>query len=118
MMIGGEKKVIDYLDSIFASLAPRLSKLPRRRGGGPPAEWGYMHAGSNGAHLFVKMVHNGMEHVPMQAYVEGFEILKSAGTAVSRPCSMRVFVRVRNTASRTSSSPPRAKISVDTSSRR
>jgi len=39
-----------------------------------------MHAGPNGAGHFVKMVHNGIEYGLMQAYAEGFEILKKAGT--------------------------------------
>jgi 6-phosphogluconate dehydrogenase len=41
------------------------------------AEKGYIHAGPAGAGHFVKMVHNGIEYGLMQAYAEGFDILKS-----------------------------------------
>ncbi len=44
----------------------------------PRAEHGYIHAGPNGAGHFVKMVHNGIEYGLMQAYAEGFDILKNA----------------------------------------
>jgi 6-phosphogluconate dehydrogenase len=46
----------------------------RRR---PRAERGYIHAGPAGAGHFVKMVHNGIEYGLMQAYAEGFDILKN-----------------------------------------
>jgi len=83
MMIGGEKDVIDRLDPIFAALAPGLGNLPRtpgRANGDPRAEQGYIHAGPSGAGHFVKMVHNGIEYGLMQAYAEGFDILKNAGS--------------------------------------
>jgi 6-phosphogluconate dehydrogenase len=83
MMIGGDKNVIDHLDPILAALAPGFGEVPRtpgRTGSDPRAERGYIHAGPNGAGHFVKMVHNGIEYGLMQAYAEGFEILKSAGT--------------------------------------
>jgi 6-phosphogluconate dehydrogenase len=83
MMIGGEKDVIDHLDPIFAALAPGLGNLPRTPGradGDPRAEQGYIHVGPSGAGHFVKMVHNGIEYGLMQAYAEGFDILKNAGS--------------------------------------
>ena len=83
MMIGGEKEVIDRLDPIFAALAPGLGNAPRtpgRDGRDARAERGYIHAGSNGAGHFVKMVHNGIEYGLMQAFAEGFDILKNAGS--------------------------------------
>ena len=83
MMIGGEKEVIDRLDPIFAALAPGLGNAPRtpgRDGRDTRAERGYIHAGSNGAGHFVKMVHNGIEYGLMQAFAEGFDILKNAGS--------------------------------------
>jgi 6-phosphogluconate dehydrogenase len=83
MMIGGEKHVIDRLDPIFAALAPGVGNLPRtpgRANGDPRAEQGYIHAGPSGAGHFVKMVHNGIEYGLMQAYAEGFDILKNAGS--------------------------------------
>ncbi len=81
MMIGGTKDAVDYLDPIFKVLAPGRGdvgrtpgrdKLPDNR-----AEEGYIHAGPTGAGHFVKMVHNGIEYGMMQAYAEGFDILKA-----------------------------------------
>ena len=83
MMIGGDKVVVDRLDPIFAALAPGPGNVPRtpgRDGRDPRAERGYIHAGPNGAGHFVKMVHNGIEYGLMQAYAEGFDILKNAGS--------------------------------------
>jgi 6-phosphogluconate dehydrogenase len=63
MMVGGEKEVVDRLRPLFETLAPA-----------PDKGWG--HVGPSGAGHFVKMVHNGIEYGLMQAYAEGFEILK------------------------------------------
>ena len=80
MMIGGPKEAVDHLDPIFAALAPGLGDIPRtpgRKTGDPRAERGYIHAGPAGAGHFVKMVHNGIEYGLMQAYAEGFDILRN-----------------------------------------
>lgn len=63
MMIGGEKAIVDSLEPIFKTLAP------------PD---GYLHVGPNGAGHFVKMIHNGIEYGMLQAYGEGFELLKAS----------------------------------------
>jgi len=63
MMVGGEKAVVDRLAPIFTTLAPKD---------------GYLHVGPNGAGHFVKMIHNGIEYGMMQAYGEGFELLKAS----------------------------------------
>lgn len=79
MMIGGAKAAIDHLDPIFKTLAPGLgaiTRTPGRAGRDPRAEYGYIHAGPAGAGHFVKMVHNGIEYGLMQAYAEGFDILR------------------------------------------
>ena len=82
MMIGGPKETVDYLDPIFDALAPGLGTIPRtpnrmeQEGEDPRAEKGYIHAGPAGAGHFVKMVHNGIEYGLMQAYAEGFDVLK------------------------------------------
>jgi len=84
MMIGGDDAIVKRLDPIFAALSPGLGNVPRtpeRDGRDPRAERGYIHAGPNGAGHFVKMVHNGIEYGLMQAYAEGFDILKNAGKA-------------------------------------
>ena len=63
MMVGGERDVVEQLNPIFETLAPAKDK-------------GWGHVGSNGAGHFVKMVHNGIEYGLMQAYAEGFALLK------------------------------------------
>jgi 6-phosphogluconate dehydrogenase len=83
MMIGGDKEVVDRLDPIFGALAPGVGDVPAtpgRDGRDPRVGRGYIHAGPNGAGHFVKMVHNGIEYGLMQAYAEGFDILKNAGS--------------------------------------
>ena len=64
MMIGGEASKVQQLRPVIETLAP-----------GEDKGWG--HVGSNGAGHFVKMVHNGIEYGLMQAYAEGFEIMKA-----------------------------------------
>jgi len=81
MMIGGEEKVVEHLDPIFATLAPGIGEIPRTPGRekiAGTAEQGYLHCGENGAGHFVKMVHNGIEYGIMAAYAEGLGVLKSA----------------------------------------
>jgi 6-phosphogluconate dehydrogenase len=81
MMVGGDDATIKTLDPILEALAPGLGTIPRTPGRDnekedPRAEMGYIHAGPAGAGHFVKMVHNGIEYGLMQAYAEGFDILK------------------------------------------
>ncbi len=64
LMIGGEAAVVQRLRRLFETLAPA-----------PEKGWG--HVGPNGAGHFVKMVHNGIEYGLMQAYAEGFAIMKA-----------------------------------------
>src|SRR6202041_1939531 len=80
MMIGGEKDNVQRLDPIFSVLAPGRGDIPAtpdREGRDARVENGYMHVGPVGAGHFVKMVHNGIEYGLMQAYAEGFDILKN-----------------------------------------
>jgi 6-phosphogluconate dehydrogenase len=63
LMIGGEKATVDQLEPIFKTLAPVN---------------GFAHVGASGAGHFVKMVHNGIEYGMLQAYGEGFEMLKAS----------------------------------------
>jgi 6-phosphogluconate dehydrogenase len=80
LMIGGPDAAVERLDPIFKALAPGRGDIPRTEGrnGGedPRAEQGYVHVGPCGAGRFVKMVHNGIEYGLMQAYGEGFDILR------------------------------------------
>jgi 6-phosphogluconate dehydrogenase len=80
MMIGGPKAAVDHLDPIFRALAPGLGDIdrtPGREAQDARAEQGYIHAGPSGAGHFVKMIHNGIEYGLMQAYAEGFDILRN-----------------------------------------
>jgi 6-phosphogluconate dehydrogenase len=84
MMVGGEKAIVERLDAIFQALAPGVGQAPLtagREGRDPRVERGYLHAGPSGAGHFVKMIHNGIEYGLMQAYAEGFDLLKSADHA-------------------------------------
>jgi 6-phosphogluconate dehydrogenase len=63
MMIGGAEDVVETLRPLFETLAP-----------GPHRGWGHM--GPTGAGHFVKMVHNGIEYGMMQAYAEGFALMR------------------------------------------
>src|SRR5438034_2311313 len=63
LMVGGEKEIVDHLEPIFKTLAP------------PD---GFLHVGPVGAGHFVKMIHNGIEYGMLQAYGEGFELLKAS----------------------------------------
>lgn len=80
MMIGGPDQVVRDLDPIFSALAPGAGSIERTRGRAEGiddrAERGYIHAGPAGAGHFVKMIHNGIEYGLMQAYAEGFDVLK------------------------------------------
>ena len=80
LMIGGPKEAVDHLDPIFSTLAPgagEIARTPGREKRDSRAERGYIHAGPSGAGHFVKMVHNGIEYGLMQAYAEGFDILRN-----------------------------------------
>ena len=81
MMIGGDRGAFERLDPIFVALAPgegNIARTPGRDGHDPRAERGYLHCGPSGAGHFVKMIHNGIEYGLMQAYAEGFSILRGA----------------------------------------
>jgi len=80
MMIGGDGDVVARLEPIFEALAPGRGSIERtagRTGDEDRAERGYSHTGPVGSGHFVKMIHNGIEYGLMQAYAEGFEILKA-----------------------------------------
>ena len=62
-MVGGEEEIFEYCEPIFKTLAP---------------EKGYLYTGKSGAGHYVKMVHNAIEYGMMEAYAEGFEILKTS----------------------------------------
>jgi len=79
LMIGGLEASVRRLDPILAALAPGLGDIARTVGrdrSDDRPERGYIHTGPPGSGHFVKMVHNGIEYGLMQAYAEGFDILK------------------------------------------
>jgi 6-phosphogluconate dehydrogenase len=83
MMIGGSKESAVRLDPIFKTLAPGVGDVAPtagRDGKKGTAEQGYLYCGASGAGHFVKMVHNGIEYGLMQAYAEGFDIMRNAGS--------------------------------------
>ena len=80
LMVGGTDEAITTLTPILETLAPGVATAPRtpgREGPPTPAENGWLHCGPAGAGHFVKMVHNGIEYGLMQAYAEGFALLKA-----------------------------------------
>jgi len=84
LMIGGEQDIVERLDPIFAALAPGaggVAATPGRAGCDSRVARGYVHCGPSGAGHFVKMVHNGIEYGLMQAYAEGFNILRGAASS-------------------------------------
>src|SRR6478752_1631473 len=84
LMVGGPTEAVSRLEPIFRTLAPGESGIPNSRGRdgkASTAQLGYLHCGPSGAGHFVKMIHNGIEYGLMQAYAEGFDILKHAGDA-------------------------------------
>src|SRR3954463_1423584 len=83
MMIGGDREAADHLDPIFAALTPGRGSseaTPGRAGRDPRVEQGYMYCGPAGAGDYVKMVHNGIEYGIMQAFAEGFDILRNVNS--------------------------------------
>ncbi|MDR1091019.1 MAG: decarboxylating 6-phosphogluconate dehydrogenase [Prevotella sp.] len=78
LMYGGDKEACDFGEPVFKSLAP---------------ENGYMRCGESGAGHMVKMVHNGIEYGMMQAYAEGFEIMKNSPYDVDLEKVSRVWMQ-------------------------
>jgi 6-phosphogluconate dehydrogenase len=99
LMIGGDRDAFERLEPIFRTLAPGRGTAPPTpgRAAGSTAEEGYLHCGPHGAGHFVKMVHNGIEYGLMQAYAEGFDILRgAAGDAV--PAELRYALDLKDVA--------------------
>ncbi len=83
LMVGGERAAVARLEPIFKTLAPgrgETAPSPGRPKSGDTASEGWLHCGPSGAGHFVKMVHNGIEYGLMQAYAEGFDIMKNAAS--------------------------------------
>jgi 6-phosphogluconate dehydrogenase len=80
LMVGGDEPSFKRLEPIFATLAPGQGDTPPTSDAtaGGTAVKGYLYCGESGAGHYVKMVHNGIEYGLMQAYAEGFNIIKNA----------------------------------------
>ena len=82
LMIGGDRKIFDYLEPLFESLSPgqdAASETPGEKKDRGTSEKGDLYCGQSGACHFVKMVHNGIEYGMMAAMAEDFQLLKSVG---------------------------------------
>ena len=83
MMVGGPRTALEHIEPLLKTLAPGCGEIPEtpgREGKRGTAQEGYLHCGPVGAGHFVKMIHNGIEYGLMQAYAEGFDILRNAGS--------------------------------------
>jgi 6-phosphogluconate dehydrogenase len=88
LMIGASDDAFAHLSPLFRTLAPGQGSVPpteKLDTTRTTAHEGYVHCGPPGAGHFVKMIHNGIEYGVMQAYAEGFDILRNAGSQVLPP---------------------------------
>ncbi|WP_344398246.1 phosphogluconate dehydrogenase (NAD(+)-dependent, decarboxylating), partial [Actinomadura alba] len=76
LMVGGDDAHVKQLMPIFESLKPE-------------GEYGFVHSGPAGAGHFAKMVHNGIEYGMMQAFAEGYELLKASDVVHNVPETFR-----------------------------
>ncbi len=78
LMVGGDPAAVARLGSVFSALAP-------------PDGW--QHVGPAGSGHYAKMVHNGIEYGLMQAYAEGFELLRASGLGLDVAALARLWTR-------------------------
>jgi 6-phosphogluconate dehydrogenase len=82
LMVGGSADAFAQIEPVLRDLAPGQAGIASSRGRGAKASTahlGYLHCGPVGAGHFVKMIHNGIEYGMMQAFAEGFDIMRHAG---------------------------------------
>lgn len=72
LMVGGDTADVDKLRPVFDALKPA-------------GDHGFVHAGGVGAGHYAKMVHNGIEYGMMQAYAEGYELLRASELVTDVP---------------------------------
>lgn len=82
LMVGGDDEKVERMMPVFDALRPE-----------GPREEGFVHAGPAGAGHYTKMVHNGIEYAIMQAYAEGYELLKATPHVTDVPGSFRAWQR-------------------------
>ena len=81
LMVGGDKETVKKVEPILQTLAPGKGTTEVTQGRtASTVDDGYLHCGPVGSGHFVKMIHNGIEYGLMQAYAEGFDILKNANS--------------------------------------
>jgi 6-phosphogluconate dehydrogenase len=88
LMVGGSPSAVERLAPALRTLSPGLGAILRTPGAAErsaTAEQGWLHCGPVGAGHFVKMIHNGIEYGMMQAYAEGFDILRGAASGDRPP---------------------------------
>lgn len=82
LMAGGDAAHVERLMPVFDALRPE-----------GPRDEGFVHAGGVGAGHYAKMVHNGIEYGLMQAYAEGYELLRASGVVTDVPGSFKAWSR-------------------------
>jgi 6-phosphogluconate dehydrogenase len=82
LMVGGSDEQVERMLPIFDALRPE-----------GPREEGFVHAGPVGAGHYTKMVHNGIEYAIMQAYAEGYELLKATDAVSDVPGTFKAWQR-------------------------
>lgn len=82
LMIGGKKELFETWEPIFKTLAPGTGEIDPTSGRTKEttADHGYLYCGPAGAAHYVKMIHNGIEYGMMQAFAEGFDIMRNANS--------------------------------------
>lgn len=80
LMVGGPKEIFARVEPVLKTLAPGPGNIEPTPGRdtSDTADDGYIHCGPAGSGHFVKMIHNGIEYGMMQAFAEGFDIMKNA----------------------------------------
>jgi len=82
LMVGGAAEDVERAMPVFDALRPE-----------GPREEGFVHAGEVGAGHYAKMVHNGIEYGLMQAYAEGYELLRASGVVTDVPGTLKAWRR-------------------------
>jgi 6-phosphogluconate dehydrogenase len=82
LMVGGSDDQVERMLPIFDALRPE-----------GPREEGFVHAGPVGAGHYTKMVHNGIEYAIMQAYAEGYELLRATDAVNDVPGTFKAWQR-------------------------
>ena len=94
IMVGGDRDAFEAVEPAIATLAP---------------EDGYLHVGPSGSGHYVKMIHNGIEYGLMQAYAEGFDLLRAYDEDLDLPAVAELWQHAGSWFGRGCSSSPGAR---------